>query len=255
MHLDEIKPRDVLDMLRAIEKRGALEVAQRALRDVTEVFTLAVAEGLLTVNPARDVQGALAPKPPAQNRAAMAAADVPSFYASLKDYRGDVVTSSAMRLLISTWARTGEIRFARWDEIEDLEGSEPLWRVPAERMKMRLGHLVPLSRQAADVLKALRPMTGHGDLIFPSPNNRSAALSSNALLYALYRAGLRIVETGPRSAAGARAQRSVRFDIGGITIHAAPGMDPQAVARAVRREIEALTRERGFALHDGGDYA
>lgn len=67
--------------------------------------------------------------------------------------------------------------------------------------------------------------------------------------------GLRIVEAGPRSAAGARAQRSVRLDLGGITIHAAPGMDPQAVARAMRREIEALIRERGFALHDGGDYA
>lgn len=191
MHLDEIKPRDVLDMVRAIEKRGAMEVAQRALRDVTEVFTLAVAEGLLTVNPARDVQGALAPKPPVQNRAAMAATDVPAFYGSLRDYRGDIVTGSAMRLLILTWARTGEVRFARWEEIEDLEGGEPLWRIPAERMKMRAGHLVPLSRQAADVLKALRPLTGHGDLIFPSPNNRSAALSSNALLYSLYRAGLR----------------------------------------------------------------
>lgn len=69
-------------------------------------------------------------------------------------------------------------------------------------------------------------------------------------------AGIRILPAAPRSVAGGSAgARSLRLDLGGITINAAPGMDPQAVARAVRREIEALTRERGFALHDGGNYA
>jgi integrase len=87
-----------------------------------------------------------------------------------------------------TFLRTGELRAAKWGEIEDLDGLSPLWRVPPERMKMRREHLVPLSRQTIEVLRGLRSLSGNGDLIFPSPGKKGI-MSENTMLYALYRMG------------------------------------------------------------------
>jgi integrase len=106
----------------------------------------------------------------------------------LQAYEGDRTTGLALRLLVLTFVRTGELRFATWGEFEALDGKESLWRIPKERMKLKRPHLVPLAPQAVSVLKALQKLTPKGEYLFPAPT-RSEVISENTLLYALYRMG------------------------------------------------------------------
>jgi integrase len=99
------------------------------------------------------------------------------------------VTKLALRLLALTAVRPGEIRGAAWSEFEQPDGAEPVWRIPASRMKIKRDHLVPLSRQAVEVLRALRPLTGRGPLAFPNARFAHRPMSENAIGYLLNRAG------------------------------------------------------------------
>jgi len=116
--------------------------------------------------------------------------EVPTFLKALEAYDGDQRTRLALRLMVLTFARTTELRAARWSEIENLAGSEPLWRIPAERMKMKREHIVPLAPQAVAVLRELRALPGSdaSPFLFPSPS-REGYMSNNTMLYALYRMG------------------------------------------------------------------
>jgi integrase len=116
--------------------------------------------------------------------------EVPNFLAMLESYDGDPQTRLALWLMVLTFARTTELRAARWSEFENLEGKEPLWRVPAERMKMKREHIVPLAPQAVAVLNKLRALAGSeaSPFLFPSPS-REGCMSNNTMLYALYRMG------------------------------------------------------------------
>jgi integrase len=106
----------------------------------------------------------------------------------LADYDGDEQTRLALTLVVHTFVRTSELRFARWSEIEDLKGARPLWRIPADRMKMRRDHLVPLSPQVVGLLEQLRRLAGEAEFLLPAPT-RSRVISENTMLYALYRMG------------------------------------------------------------------
>ena len=116
--------------------------------------------------------------------------DLPDFIRGLKTYDGDAQTRLALQLMILTFARTTELRAARWSEIENLDGNEPLWRIPADRMKMRREHIVPLAPQSVAVLRELRGLPGSaaGPFLFPSPS-REGHMSNNTMLYALYSMG------------------------------------------------------------------
>src|SRR5581483_5399499 len=92
------------------------------------------------------------------------------------------------KLVMLTFVRTEEIRFATWDEFEDLDGNEPLWRISAERMKMRRPHLVPLSPQVVSVIDELRRYTGRSPYLFPA-DTKLRVISENTLLFAIYRMG------------------------------------------------------------------
>ncbi|WP_104657000.1 tyrosine-type recombinase/integrase [Ralstonia insidiosa] len=182
----------LLDALRMIEKRGALEVAGRVLQRCSAVFRYAIATGRGTYNPATDLRGALK-TPEKRHYAALGHADLPEFMQKLASYDGDLQTRLAMQLLALTFVRTGELRAAQWTEF-DLEGAE--WRIPAERMKMRESHIVPLSQQAVDILHRLRAINDDGAYVFPSRNGRGDCISENTLLYALYRMGYHSRATG-----------------------------------------------------------
>jgi integrase len=91
-------------------------------------------------------------------------------------------------LAILTFVRTSELRAARWSEFENLDGQAPLWRIPAERMKMRTEHLVPLAPRAVSILHALKPLAGISSFVFPSPG-KELCMSNNTMLYAMYRMG------------------------------------------------------------------
>ena len=116
--------------------------------------------------------------------------EVPTFLKSLESYDGDQRTRLGLRLMVLTFARTTELRAARWSEFANLEGNEPLWRIPAERMKMKREHIVPLAPQAVAVLRELRALPGWdaSPFLFPSPS-REGYMSNNTMLYALYRLG------------------------------------------------------------------
>jgi integrase len=116
--------------------------------------------------------------------------EVPTFLKSLEAYDGDQRTRLALRLMVLTFARTTELRAARWSEIENIDSNEPLWRIPAERMKMKREHIVPLAPQAIAVLRELRALPGSeaSPFLFPSPS-REGYMSNNTMLYALYRIG------------------------------------------------------------------
>jgi integrase len=118
----------------------------------------------------------------------MAREDLPQFLRSLEVYDGDVRTKLAMKLIVLTFVRTGELRMSRWSEFEGLNGQLPLWRIPAARMKMRSEHLVPLSQQALEVLEELRALPGKSDFLFPS-GGAEHVMSNNTMLFALYRMG------------------------------------------------------------------
>jgi len=123
-----------------------------------------------------------------KHRSSLAAKELPGFLNDLENYEGSILTKTAMKLVILTFVRTSEVRLARWSEFEDLDGRAPLWRIPAERMKMRRDHLVPLAPQVVKLLKALYRATGKGPLLFPA-NTISGVISENTLIYAIYRMG------------------------------------------------------------------
>jgi integrase len=183
--IKEITPPLVLEVIRAVEYRGALDVASRVLQRTSAVFRYAIQTGRATYNPAADMKGVLKTRK-VENRAAISQSELPDFLKKLDSYPGDPATKLALRLILLTFVRTGELRGARWEEF-DVDQLE--WRIPAERMKMRSPHIVPLSPQALAVVEDLRSLTGQFDLLFPSQRDQQKPISENTLLYALYRLG------------------------------------------------------------------
>ncbi|RDH84480.1 MAG: integrase [endosymbiont of Galathealinum brachiosum] len=175
----------VLNILRKIEKRNALEVAARVLRRCHAVCRYAIQTGRAEHNPVSDLQGALKTRK-VKHRAALSLAELPDFLKRLEKYDGNKLTMLALKLIVHTFVRSGELRGARWSEI-DFEQAE--WRIPAERMKMRTPHIVPLSLQSIAILKQIHEISGHRELVLPSERNWKKTISENTLIYAMYRMG------------------------------------------------------------------
>ncbi|MFC1689786.1 tyrosine-type recombinase/integrase [Pseudomonadota bacterium] len=188
----EITPAELLDVLRVIESRGALELASNVLQRCNAVFRYAIASLRAERNPAADLKGALKPPKP-KNYPSLTVDDLPKFLEKLDHFRGDKITELAIRLLMLTFVRTKELRMAEWSEF-DME--ERLWRVPAERMKMGVEHLVPLSDQAIECLDELREISGQYHLLFPGRSNVNTPMSYNTILYGIYRMGFKGKATG-----------------------------------------------------------
>lgn len=183
--INEITAPEMLAMLKKIEGRGALDITHRAMQTCGQIFRYAIVTGRASNNPTSDLKGAL--KTPSKNNYAhLEASELPEFLSKLAIYDGSIQTCLAMRMLLLTFVRTGELRGAQWDEI-NFEKAE--WRIPAERMKMREQHIVSLSRQALKILEELKPLSGHSIYVFPSQNNPHKFMSENTMLYALYRLG------------------------------------------------------------------
>lgn len=181
----DITPAEFLEMLRRIESQGALETARRVCQWCGRVFRFAIISGLASYNPAADMRGALMTGK-VEHRAALSAADLPAFLKKLDDplIRLNPLTRLALHLLLLTFVRPGELRAAEWAEF-DTEKAQ--WRIPAERMKMRAPHLVPLSRQALAILEQLKPISGHSHLLFPAVTDPQKCLSDNTLTQAIRR--------------------------------------------------------------------
>ncbi|HEX3495914.1 MAG TPA: tyrosine-type recombinase/integrase [Methylocella sp.] len=180
-----IEPPDLLAVLRKVDKRGALEIAKRLRQTVGQVFRYGIVTGRAKRDPSVDMKGALKAAGRQAHHKAMPREDLPEFLRALSAYDGAARTQLGLRLAVLTFVRTTELRAACWDEI-DLEGAE--WRIPAERMKMRSPHIVPLSRQAVETFAELRAIAGKSRYVFPSPGVEGC-MSNNTMLYAMYRMG------------------------------------------------------------------
>ena len=188
-----IKPGEVMAAIKKIEARGAGDQAGRVLQRVKSVYRWAVTHERIESNPMLDLVLSEILKPREVNhRAAMADKELPVFLAKLAAYDGDPHTVQALRLLILTATRPGETRGAVWAEF-DLDAA--LWIIPAERMKMRTEHRVPLSRQALEVLRSMQSLSGGRALVFPSPFYPSKPLSENTFNSALARMGYKNTAT------------------------------------------------------------
>jgi len=187
--IDRVTADDVLTALRKVEERGAVEMAHRIKNYVVDIFRYAKAERLCDDNPAADLNHALKTPMPPRRRAALPKLQLPNFMDALERYDGDKLTRLALKLVMHTFVRTSELRFAKRPEFEGLDGKEPLWRIPPERMKMRNPHVVPLSPQAVVIVKELLKLHGKRDgFMFPAATN-TGVISENTMLYAMYRMG------------------------------------------------------------------
>jgi integrase len=186
----DIEALELLEMLRKVEKRGVVETARRLRQLCGQVFRYGIVTGRAKSDPSADLRGALKSPGRPRGHKAMPIDQVPGFLNALGSYDGDLRTRLALRLMILTFARTAELRAARWSEFENLDGNEPLWRIPAERMKMKREHIVPLAPQALAVLRELRELPGSAasPFLFPSAS-REGCMSYNTMLFALYRLG------------------------------------------------------------------
>src|SRR5215813_3105104 len=190
----EIKASELLTVLRRIENRGALETAHRAMQNCGQVFRYAVATGRAERDPTGDLRGALPPPKEKHHASIIDPKRIAELLRAIDAYEGYFATKCALRLAPLVFVRPGELRKAQWREI-DLDKGE--WRIPAERMKMREQHIVPLSRQAVEILRELEPLTNRPMpsrpnapcYIFPSGRTRERPMSENAILAALRRMG------------------------------------------------------------------
>jgi len=248
----DIDAPELLEALRKVERRGVIETARRLRQTCGQVFRYAIATGRAKYDPSADLRGALRSPGRPRGHKAMALNEMPRFLAALDAYEGDPRTRLAVRLIVLTFARTTELRAARWSEFENLDGTEPLWRIPAQRMKMKREHLVPLSPQAVAVLRELRALPGAdgSPCLFPSPA-REGCMSNNTMLYALYRMGYH----GRATVHGFRAMASTALNEMGFRpdiIERQLAHEEQNAVRAAYNRAEYLAERRAMMEHWAG---
>lgn len=175
----------LLGTLKIIEKRGAYEQAKRVAQRCDSVFKFAIASGLINYNPAQELQGALK-KPKKQNYNSIDAKELPAFIAALDAIEAHPVVKLATEMLMLCFTRTSELIRAEWSEI-DFENK--VWEIPADRMKSKRTHLVPLSVRVLEILAELKKYNGHRQHIFASPSKPRNPLSNNAILQVIKRMG------------------------------------------------------------------
>ena len=187
MPVADIMPADLLPILKRAEGKGKLETARRLLQFSSQVFRYAVATTRLTSDPTRDLRGALIAPKPKHHGAIIEPKRVGELLRAINGYDGNHITLYALKLSPHVFVRPGELRHAEWKEI-DLDAA--VWTIPAEKMKMRKPHHVPLSRQAVELLSSLRGLASeHAKLVFPSIRSSARPMSENTVNAALRRLG------------------------------------------------------------------
>ncbi len=184
--IGEITAPELLTVLRRIEDRGALETAHRIHQSCGQIFRYAVATGRAERDPSADLKGALPPTRQKHHASITDPLKIGELMRAIEGYEGGLVTRCALKLAALTFVRPGELRHAEWAEI-DIEKAE--WRIPAEKMKMRTLHIVPLSTQSVTVLEEIKPLTGNGQYVFPGVRSNKRPMSENTVNAALRRLG------------------------------------------------------------------
>jgi integrase len=247
----EIKAPELLAMLRRIESRGALETAHRVRTICGQVFRYAVATGRAERDPAADLKGALPPYKKGHHAAITDPGKVKELLKAIDGYQGSFVVKSALQLAPLVFVRPGELRQAEWSEI-DFDTAQ--WNIPAERMKMKEAHLVPLSSQAVAILQELKLLTGRSKYVFPSSRSNARPMSNNAINAALRRMGF---EKDEMTGHGFRAMARTILD---EVLQVRPDFIEHQLAHAVRDpngrayNRTAHLAERGKMMQTWADY-
>lgn len=221
----DISAPEILGCLRRVEARGAVESAHRILQNCGQVFRYAIATGRAQRDVAADLRGALSPVKETHRAAITDPQGIGGLLRAMDVYSGSFVTRCALRLAPLLFVRPGELRQAEWSEI-DLDAAQ--WNIPAERMKMRESHLVPLSSQAVTILREIHALTGQWRYVFPSARGKDRPMSNNAVLSALRRMGYAKDEM---SGHGFRAMARTTLD---EVLHVRPDYIEHQLAHAVR---------------------
>lgn len=196
--ISEITAGELLAVLKTMQARGTIDRANRLRQTCGEVFRYGIVTERNEGNPAADLVRALQSSPQ-RHFAALTKEQLPDFLQDLKkEHRVSRITCLGLKLLALTFVRPGELRQARWEEFDTEAG---MWEVPAERMKMRVSHLVPLSAQAIATLQQLHKLTGNTDLLFPGRSNILKPISDNTWRQALHSMGYKVTAHGFRSTA------------------------------------------------------
>ncbi|MGR3908881.1 tyrosine-type recombinase/integrase [Burkholderia sp. SR8] len=190
--ISEVSAPELLAVIRKIESRGAIELAHKTIQATSQIFRYAIATGRAERDPAPDLRGALKTRTVVHMKR-VSEAELPELMRKIDTYDGDYQTRLAMRFMALTFVRTIELRFAEWTEIDEKKKE---WRIPAEKMKMRTPHIVPLSKQALEVVAKLRELNGDSQYLFPSRSSSKKPMSENTIIFALYRMGYHSRMTG-----------------------------------------------------------
>lgn len=224
---------DILGMLQVVEDRGALDVAKRTARHMVQLFDYALIKGLCDNNPATGLSRILKNYRP-KHRAYLKEAQIPDFLAKLSEYSGSVRVQLAMKLLMLTFVRPGELRGARWEEFDFIKAQ---WRIPAARMKIKREHIVPLSSQALAVIDQLRSLTGNLDLLFPG-NDATKPISDVTLTKCIQILGY----GGQATAHGMRAMASTILNENGFN------------RDAIERQLAHVPQDKIRGAYNHADY-
>ncbi len=197
MPIADIEAPHIADVMRAIAGRGALDIAKRSYETIGQVFRYAIVNdrsGTVKRNPTSDIQPSDIIKPRQKvNYARVNIQEFPALLRAIDNSEARPVTRIAIKLMALTFVRTSELIQAKWSEF-DLDAN--VWRIPAERMKKRTLHIVPLAKQAIDLLNTLHTITGNTDYLFHNQNDYSKPMSNNTILKALERMGYKGEMTG-----------------------------------------------------------
>lgn len=189
----EIEPTELLSVLRRIEDRNLLNTAHRVQAYCGQIFRYAIATGRAKRDIAADLKGALPPVAVTNQKAITDPKELVGLLRAMDGYKGSFVVKSAMYLGALTAVRPGELRQAEWTEI-DFEAAE--WNIPEEKMKMGKPHIVPLSRQALEILEEIKPLSGSGKYVFPNARMSSRPMSDSSIVAALSAMGYRDRHSG-----------------------------------------------------------
>jgi integrase len=205
----EVKPLEMLQVLKDLEKKGHLETARKVRALASRIFRYAIATGRAEHDPCSALRGAIAAPRVKSHAALLEPEEIGGLMRAIRSYSGDPIVRLALEFSAHVFQRPGEVRQANWSEI-DFERA--IWTIPAERMKMRLPHRVPLSPEAKAILQELREMTGSGKFVFPSLRSPKRPMSENTVNAALRRMGYTSDEM---TAHGYRAMASTQLNESG----------------------------------------
>ncbi len=204
--VSEIDAQELLRVLREIEGRGVIETAHRCKQVCGQVFRYAVATGRASHDPSTSLRGALKPVKSVNFAAITEPDQIAGLLLAIDGYQGSIVVVSALRLAPLVFVRPGELRHAEWSEI-NLDGA--MWTIPGGKMKGNRDHMVPLSRQAVEILRGLHSYTGSGRYVFPSIRTSARAISENTVNAALRKLGY---STEEMTGHGFRSMASTRLN-------------------------------------------